>query len=127
MPPASPFVSLYTDEDVTSMLAPALRRYGYRVKSTSEANNLGQSDQTQLQYATQQGMAIITHNARDFIPIAREWYFAGQEHAGIIIAQQFSQREFGEFLRQMLRLFDSLRPEQLRNRVVFLQQFQPPA
>ena len=34
------FVALYTDEDVTADLAPALRRRGYTAQSTAEAGNL---------------------------------------------------------------------------------------
>ena len=33
------FIDLYTDEDVTADLAPALRWRGYVAKSTLEANN----------------------------------------------------------------------------------------
>jgi len=120
---SSLFITLYTDEDVTSNLALALRLRGYEAQSTLEANNLGLSDETQLQYAAQQNMAILTCNGQDFIPLAQAWYFAGQEHAGIIISQQFDRHHFGELLRQTLQLLDSLTANQLRNQVIFLQQF----
>jgi len=86
------FVALSTDEDVTADLAPALQWRGYRAQSTAEANNLGISDEAQLIYAAEQGMAILTYNAQDFVPLARTWYFASREHAGIILSEQFSQR-----------------------------------
>ena len=117
------FVALYTDEDVTTDLAPALRRRGYTAQSTLEAGNVEISDEAQLAYATEQGMAILTYNAQDFIPLARTWYFAEREHAGIIISEQFSQRQFGELLRRVLRLLNSLTADEMYNRLVFLQQF----
>jgi len=117
------FVVLYTDEDVAADLAPALRRRGYTAQSTAEAGNLGVSDEVQLTYAAEQGMAILTYNAQDFIPLARAWYFAGREHAGIIISEQFSVRQFGELLGRVLRLLDSLTADEMYNQLVFLQQF----
>jgi predicted nuclease of predicted toxin-antitoxin system len=122
---ASPplFVALYTDEDVTSDLAPALRWRGYVAQSTAEASNLEIDDEVQLRYATEQGMAILTYNSQDFVPLAEKWYFAGQEHAGIILSQQFDRRQFGELLRQVLRLLDSLTADEMWNQVVYLQRF----
>ena len=68
-------------------------------------------------------MAILTYNAQDFIPLTRVWYAAGREHASIILSKQFSQRQFGELLRRMLQLLDSLTADEIDNRIVFLQQF----
>lgn len=117
------FIRLYTDADVTSDLAPALRQRGYVAESAAEARNPKVSDESQLVYAAERGMAILTYNAQDFIPLAKDWYFGGQEHAGIILSEQFSQREFGELLRRVLRLLDSLTADEMRNRIVFLQEF----
>jgi hypothetical protein len=119
------FVSVYTDEDITDDLAPALRRRGYRAQSAAEAGNLGVSDEAQLSYASDQGMAILTYNIQDFITLARRWDSAGREHAGIILSEQFSQRRFGMLLRRALRLVDSLTADEVRNQIVFLQRFKP--
>jgi hypothetical protein len=116
-------IALYTDEDVTTDLAPALRWRGYTAQSTVETDNTARSDEGQLTYTTEQGMAILTYNAQDFIPLARAWYATGREHAGIILSEQFSQRQFGELLRRVLRLLDSLSADEMYNRIVFLQQF----
>jgi len=80
-------------------------------------------DEAQLTYAAERGMAILTYNAQDFIPLAQAWYFASREHAGIIISDQFGHRQFGELLRRVLRLLDSLTASQMHNQIVFLQQF----
>ena len=117
------FIAIYTDEDVTTDLAPSLRRRGYSAQSTLEAGNLQLPDEAQLNYATEQEMAILTYNSRDFISLAQSWYFAGWEHAGIIVSQQFDQHHFGELLRRTLRLLDTMTADEIYNQVVFLQQF----
>ncbi|MGE0823988.1 MAG: DUF5615 family PIN-like protein [Candidatus Binatia bacterium] len=117
------FVSLYTDEDVTSTLAPALRRRGYVAQSTMEAGNAELSDDAQLAYATERGMAILTYNIQDFVPLAQTWFLSGREHARISLSEQFSQDQFGELLRRILRLLNRWTADELRNQIVFLQQF----
>jgi len=116
-------VALYTDADVSTDLASALRRRGYPAHSAAEAGNLTLSDEAQLRYATDHGMAILTYNAQDFIPVARAWYLAGREHPGIILSEQFSQRQFGELLRRVLQLLNHVTAEEMHNQIVFLQRF----
>ncbi len=122
-PSSEVFISLYTDEDITSDLAPVLRWRGYAAESAAEAHNLGLDDEAQLQYASEQGMVLLTCNGRDFIPLAQQWARVGQQHAGIIVPEQFDRRQFGELVRQVLRLLDSLTADEVRNQVVFLQRF----
>lgn len=117
------FVSLYTDEDVTSDLALALRRRGYTAQSTVEAGNGEFSDEAQLRYATESGMAILTYNIQDFVPLAQTWFLAGRTHCGIILSEQFSHPQFGELLRRVLRLLNRWTAEELDNQIVFLQHF----
>ncbi len=118
------FIALYTDEDVTSELAPAVRARGFVAQSATEATLLNTDDAAQLAYATQHGMAILTYNARDFLILARQYAEAGFAHAGIIISsEQYSRHQFGELLRLVLRLLNTLTAEELHNRVVYLQQF----
>jgi predicted nuclease of predicted toxin-antitoxin system len=125
MPQETPrlFVALYTDADVTADLAPAVRRRGYQAQSAAEAGNLTLSDEAQLCYATDHGMAILTYNAQDFIPVARAWDLAGRGHTGIILSEQFSQRQFGELLRQVLQLLNRVTADEMHTQIVFLQRF----
>lgn len=117
-----PFIRIYTDEHITALLAPALRRRGYVAQSCVEANTLGWEDEEHLVYAAGCGMALLTSDAPDFIPLARSWYAHKREHAGIIITPEFSRRQMGTLLRWTLRLLDSLTADELRNAVVYLQQ-----
>jgi predicted nuclease of predicted toxin-antitoxin system len=116
-------VSLYTDEDVTSDLAPALRRRGYSAQSAIEVGNNALSDEAQLTYATERGMAILTYNIRDFVPLAQTWFLSNREHAGIILSEQFNHNQFGELLQRVLRLLNRWTADELCNQILFLQQF----
>jgi len=121
---ASLFLQLYTDEDMTSELAPAIRDRGFAAQSAAEAGLLNREDAVQLAYAAEHGMAILTCNAGDFVVLAKRYAEAGLTHAGIIISsEQFSRRQFGELLRLLLRLMNSMSAEEMRNRVIYLQQF----
>jgi hypothetical protein len=117
------FVALYTDEDVSPNLAPALRRRGYAAQSTIEAGNIEVSDEGQLVYAAEKGMALLTYNTQHFVPLAEAWYLTGREHGGLILSEQFSQRQFGELLQRVLRLLNRWTADEMKNQIVFLQQF----
>ena len=113
-------LKLYLDEDVTPLLARALRQRGFDVTSAVELGHVGWSDEEQLEYAVSEGRAILTHNIRDFVRLHREWLSKGKEHFGIVVAPQFPLREFGAFLRRTLRFLNRWTSCSMRNNVIFL-------
>jgi len=117
------FISLHTDEHVPPTLVQALRQRGYEANSASEAGTEGWTDADQLLYAAEHDMAILTYNVSHFAQLAREWQQTGREHAGIIFSRPFTRRQFGELLRQTLRLLNTLTADEMWNTVVYLQQF----
>jgi predicted nuclease of predicted toxin-antitoxin system len=122
--PARLFIALYTDEDITSELAPALRERGFEAQSAGEVGLLQAADAQQLAYAAEHGLTLLTCNAAHFLMLARQYAQAGQTHAGIIISsEQYSRRRFGELLRLTLRVVNTLTVDDMRNAVVYLQQF----
>jgi ActR/RegA family two-component response regulator len=54
--PARLFIALYTDEDITSELAPALRERGFEAQSAGEVGLLQAADAQQLAYAAEHGL-----------------------------------------------------------------------
>lgn len=115
---------MYTDEDITSELAPALRERGFEAQSAAEAGLLRADDVQQLAYAADRSLTLFTCNAAHFLPLARHYAATGQTHAGIIISsEQYSRRRFGELLRLTLRVMNTLSVDDMRNAVVYLQQF----
>ena len=118
------FIALYTDEDITSELAPALRERGFDAVSAAEAGLLGHDDSEQLAYAAETHMAILTCNAGHFLALAKEYAESARPHSGVIISsEQFSRRKFGDLLRQTLSLLNALSADELDNNVIFLQAF----
>ena len=118
------FIALYTDEDITSELAPALRERGFEAQSAAEAGLLRADDARQLAYAAAHGMTLLTCNTSHFLMLARQYAATGQSHAGIIISsEQYSRRRFGELLRLTLRVMNTLTVDEMRDAVVYLQQF----
>lgn len=117
------FIHIYTDEDVTTALAVGLRERGFNAQSAAEAGQLEADDESQLEYAAAHNMALMTQNEKDFAPLARQWADNNREHSGIIISAPFTREQFGELLRQTLRLLDTLTADELRNALVYLTQF----
>jgi len=105
-------VKLYVDADITPRLARALRARGYDVLSAHEAGNADASDAEQMAFAVTEGRALLTCNAGDFTLIFEDYWDAGREHGGVIVSEQL---EFGEMLRRVGRLLDTVNAADLRN------------
>lgn len=73
-------VSLYLDEDVRVLLGEVLRGRGYDVSHVLELGRGGKSDPEQLAYAVKHGQAILTHNIRDYIKLAKSYQTQGKKH-----------------------------------------------
>lgn len=110
-------VRLFLDEDVWPGLAVALRGCGFDVSHVYEVERGGMSDADQLAYAVQEDRAILTHNAKDFVPLVVEYFFDGRSHAGVILSPQI---EKGELVQRVLNLLRSLSAKEIVNTVRYL-------
>jgi len=115
--------ALYVDADLTYRIVPALRQRGYECQSAIEDGLDDAIDEVILARATQLGMVLLTNNDRDFSPMARRWTVAGRDHAGILISEQFRNRELGEFLRRLIRFLDTVTADEMRDTVRYLSEF----
>jgi predicted nuclease of predicted toxin-antitoxin system len=107
-------IRLYLDEDVWLGLAVALREHGFDVVHAYDVDRGGLSDPEQLAYAAFEKRAILTHNAKDFVPLAVSYFFDKQSHAGIILARQV---EKGMLLGQALSLLNQFSAEDVADTV----------
>jgi hypothetical protein len=107
----------FTDEDVYAAVALALRRAGIDAVSTAEVRRLGQSDESQLLWASAEGRAVVTFNVAHFAALHRAWLKADRHHAGIVLS---SQRPIGDVVRRLSRLAAALDRESLCDRLEFL-------
>ncbi len=104
-------IAIFTDEMVSSRLAMALRQRSYDIISCHEAGRANQriSDTEQLEYATEQGRAILTQNATHFYALDSAWKAAGHAHAGILVYSP--NLRFADLLARLPRFLDSTEPE----------------
>ncbi len=110
-------IRFFTDEDVYGAIASALRRARIDACSTPEAGRRGQSDGSQLEWATAEGRALVTFNVAHFAGLHATWARQGRHHAGIIVS---SQRAVGDVVRRLLHLSGALDSESMRDRLEFL-------
>jgi len=117
------FAAIYVDADLTPRIVPALRQRGYECASAINDGLREADDESVLARAAELGMVLLTNNDRDFSPMARRWAEVERDHAGILISEQFRNRELGEFLRRLIRFLDSVAADEMRNTVRYLSEF----
>ena len=65
--------TFFTDEDIYAAVAVALRKAGLDAVSTPETGRLGESDDSQLAWAADQGRVLVTFNVAHYcIPLGLE-------------------------------------------------------
>lgn len=116
MPPPK----LHLNEHLSPRLAEQLRAYGFDVTSTLELNMVEADDDEQLAYAASTQRAIVTFNHKDFAVRHLQCLAEGKEHWGIVL----STEEAPDVLRRrLLRLLNTLRAEELKNQIRWLNEF----
>ena len=120
MPRPDPLLRLYLDADVDVKLAANLRTAGYGCVSARETGNAAPDDEAHMAVAANEGRALLTHNIQHFVPIFERWWHAGKDHAGLIVSQQIP---LGELQRRVVRVLDSVCPEEMQNNLRNLAEF----
>ena len=110
-------VKFFTDEDVYGAIAAALRKAGCDAVSTPETSRLGETDESQLQWATDQQRILVTFNVAHFASLHTQWIKQDRHHAGIVVS---AHRSIGDVLRRLLHLAGTLDADAMRDRLEFL-------
>ena len=110
-------IRLFTDEDVYSAIATALRRTRIDVCSTPEVGRRGHSDKSQLEWASAEGRVLVTFNVAHFAELHATWLQQGRHHGGIVVS---NQRPIGDVVRRLLHLSGQLDADTMRDRLEFL-------
>lgn len=110
------FAEVYLDEDVSVLVATLLRSRGFKVVTTRDAGQLGQSDSAQLEYAASRGMLFLTHNRVDFEALHQQYLATEKAHWGIVIA---SRRLPHAIVSSLLRLLNRMTADELRNQLLY--------
>lgn len=111
------FIELYLDEDVSVLVATLIRARGFVATTTVDVGQLGRSDEDQLAYSTNQGLAILTHNRADFEELARRYADAGRTHGGILIAVRRSPYDLAQ---RVLTILNSVTADEMEGQFRYL-------
>lgn len=112
----SRFAALYTDEDMSALVATLLRSRGLEVTTVPEQATLGKTDREQLEFATSLGRCLITHNRVDFERLHLQFLEDGKEHCGIIIVPQKNAYEVAQ---RIGILVNSLMADRIHNQLLY--------
>ena len=74
----------YLDECVDVWVVEALAVRGFPATAAVRHGMLTKSDAEQLQFATDAGYVLVTHNRRDYVRLNAQWRVAGRDHADIV-------------------------------------------
>lgn len=113
-------LKLYLDEDLSPVVARALRDKGFDVVSSHETGMNGKSDEEQFNYALSQRRAILSFNIGDYAILAKSFYQQRQDHFGIIVSRKVGVKEL---IRCTLNLMRKVDQKQMKNRFDWLQNY----
>lgn len=81
----------------------------------------GTDDEVVLQFAAANRRILLTSNARDFAPLAANWFLLGKTHSGIIIVPGQTERPL--LIRAIKNICASYSPALFDNTYRFLKEF----
>ncbi|MEH2290879.1 DUF5615 family PIN-like protein [Nostoc sp.] len=110
------FAALYSDEDMSALVATLLRSRGLDITTVSEQATLGKTDREQLELATSAGRCILTHNRVDFERLHLQYIDENKEHFGIIIVPQKNAYEVAQ---RIGILVTTLTADEIRNQLLY--------
>lgn len=108
--------ALYTDEDMSALIATLLRSRGLDVTTVPEQATLGKTDREQLEFAVSLGRCILTHNRVDFERLHLQYMEENKQHSGIIIAPQ---KNAYEVARRIGILVNALTADEIINQLLY--------
>jgi Domain of unknown function (DUF5615) len=108
--------ALYTDEDMSALVATLLRSRGLNVATVPEQATLGKTDKEQLEFATSLRRCILTHNRVDFERLHLQYIDEDRQHSGIIVVPQKNAYEVAQ---RIGILVSALAVEEIKNQLLY--------
>ncbi len=108
-------IEIYTDESVSPAIARGLRRRGLEATDAREENNIGFTDEEQLDYIRDKNFVLFTYDD-DFVRIVKE---EESEYPGIIYCDQ-RKYSIGETIRELAKVVEKRRKKDLENKIWYL-------
>ena len=116
---------LLLDEHYAQEIAVQLRAVGHDAVTVFERGLAGSEDEPLLEHASSEDRAILTSNARHFLPVVGRWTASGREHCGLLLTSDKSMPRnsgtIGLYVETLRTLMDANpSPRALANRVRWL-------
>lgn len=74
----------------------------------ADATLQGLTDGELIAFASEDGRLLVTRNARDYVPLTREWASAGRRHAGLLLVWSRDTDEFGSLVREIVAALEAV-------------------
>jgi predicted nuclease of predicted toxin-antitoxin system len=113
-------IRFHLDEHCDPAIASGLRLHGVDVTTTPEAGLLHARDEIRIAYAVASGRVIFTQD-RDYL----RHHATGMEYCDIAFCYQNS-RSIGQIIASLLLIWESYEPDEMRDRVEFIEPRQRP-
>jgi predicted nuclease of predicted toxin-antitoxin system len=118
-------VKLLLDEHYADEFAAQLRAAGHDAVTVSERGLKGTDDESLLALAVSEGRALLTNNARDFLPLVGRWVVSGDEHCGLVLSSDASMPRAKNTMGRYVEVLGALmtanpEPRALANQVRWL-------
>ena len=111
------FIEIYLDENVHILIAKIVQSHGFKAITTQDVGRKGTNDSEQLQYASEKGFAILTHDRTDFEELAKEYFVSGKNHCGIVILADNSPQEIS---RRIIAVLNDFTADELKNQIIYI-------
>lgn len=108
--------ALYTDEDMSALVATLLKSRGLDVTTVPEQSTLGKTDSEQLEIASSLSRCLVTHNRVDFERLHIQYLNENKQHFGIIIVPQ---KNAYEIARRIGILVSALTVKEINNQLLY--------
>ena len=108
------------DEHVWTGLVAIGKQLSIDVLPVQQVLPKGTSDDEVLSFAYKEERVLFTSNARDFKPLATEWFLMGRDHAGIVIVPGRTDRSL--LSRALRSLASGQSPEGFKNTYRFVKE-----
>lgn len=112
----SMFALLYTDEDMSALVATLLKSRGLDVTTVPEQGTLGKTDIEQLEFAISWDRCLVTHNRIDFERLHLQYVQENKQHSGIIIVPQKNAYELAKRISVLVR---ALTVNEIKNQLLY--------
>jgi predicted nuclease of predicted toxin-antitoxin system len=110
------FAKLYTDEDISALVAILFRSRGLDITTVPEQSTIGKTDRQQLEIARALDRCILTHNRVDFERLHLQYIEQEIQHFGIIIVPQKNAYEIAQ---RVGILVNSLTIDEIKNQLLY--------